>query len=83
MAVGAAIRTTARRDGAHWILNGAKSFAAHASRIEVYVPPNGWAEELQMGVVRENRVAGFGVLAIEYPAIGSDMFVSLKYADVL
>jgi acyl-CoA dehydrogenase len=30
----AAIQTSARKDGKHWILNGAKSFAAHASRAE-------------------------------------------------
>ncbi|MBW2290467.1 MAG: acyl-CoA dehydrogenase family protein, partial [Deltaproteobacteria bacterium] len=30
----AAIKTAARKDGDHWILNGAKSFAAHASRAE-------------------------------------------------
>ena len=30
----AAIKTSARKDGGDWILNGAKSFAAHASRAE-------------------------------------------------
>jgi len=30
----AAIKTLARRDGDHWILNGAKSFAANASRAD-------------------------------------------------
>jgi acyl-CoA dehydrogenase len=30
----AAIQASARKDGKHWILNGAKSFAAHASRAE-------------------------------------------------
>ena len=30
----AGIKTSARKDGDHWILNGTKSFAAHASRSE-------------------------------------------------
>lgn len=65
----AAIRTTARRDGAHWILNGAKSFAAHASRSEWIVT---WATiDPELGraghraFVVERGTAGLGDFVVE------------------
>lgn len=65
----AAIKTAARKDGDHWILNGAKSFAAHASRAEWIVV---WAtvdptlgREGHRAFVVERGTPGLGEFNIE------------------
>jgi len=65
----AAIKTSARKDGDHWILNGAKSFAAHASRAEWIVV---WAtvdpslgREGHRAFVVERGTPGLGDFAVE------------------
>jgi acyl-CoA dehydrogenase len=65
----AAIKTSARKDGDHWILNGAKSFAAHASRAEWIVV---WAtidpslgREGHRAFVVEQGTPGLGDFSIE------------------
>jgi acyl-CoA dehydrogenase len=65
----AAIETSARRDGDHWILNGAKSFAANASRADWIVV---WAtvdpslgREGHRAFVVERDAPGLGDFVIE------------------
>ncbi len=65
----AAIQTTARPDGDSWILNGAKSFAAHASRAEWIVV---WAtvdktlgREGHRAFVVEKGTPGLGDFVVE------------------
>jgi len=65
----AAIRTQARRDGAHWVLDGEKSFAANASRAEWVVvfatldPTLG--REGHRAFVVERDTPGFGDFKVE------------------
>jgi acyl-CoA dehydrogenase len=65
----AGIRTHARKDGDHWILNGAKSFAANASRADWIVV---WAtldpslgREGHRAFVVERGTPGLGDFAVE------------------
>jgi acyl-CoA dehydrogenase len=65
----AGIRTGARKDGDHWILNGAKSFAANASRADWIVV---WAtvdpslgREGHRAFVVERGTPGLGDFAVE------------------